>query len=71
MGRGQASLVMIPHRGNNGGKMEKDGRGRVEERGEPGMAASVRTGHLDQMMRYGSKPEDNGVVGPAHLFINI
>jgi hypothetical protein len=29
--------------------MAKNGRGRVEEREEPGAVASVRTGHLDLM----------------------
>jgi hypothetical protein len=53
--------------GNKGGKIEKDGGGRVEDRGEPGVAASVRTGHLDQTTRYGHKPADNGVTDPAHL----
>jgi hypothetical protein len=33
-------------------KTGKNGRQRVEDRGEPSMVASVRTGHLDQMMRY-------------------
>jgi hypothetical protein len=50
MGRGHNIPEMILCGGNKGGKMEKDGRGRVEERGEPSMAAPVQTGHLDQMM---------------------
>jgi hypothetical protein len=33
---------------NKGGKMDKCGRGRVEEREEPSMVASVQAGHLDQ-----------------------
>jgi hypothetical protein len=35
--------------GNKGGEMGKNGKGRGEERGEPGAAASVQTGHLDPM----------------------
>jgi hypothetical protein len=35
--------------GNKGGKREKYGRGREEERGEPGVAAPVQAGHLDKM----------------------
>jgi hypothetical protein len=37
--------------GNNRGKMDKNGGGRVEDRGEPGMVASVQTGYMDQMTR--------------------
>jgi hypothetical protein len=41
IGRGKDGLEMIASGGNNGRKMEKDGRGRVEERGEAGMVASL------------------------------
>jgi hypothetical protein len=37
--------------GNKGGKMDKDRRGREEDRGEPSMVASVLVGHLDQTMQ--------------------
>jgi hypothetical protein len=67
MGSGKDGPEMKPHRGNKGGKMEKDGRGRVEEWGEPGMASSVRTGHLDEMTQYGRKHVDNGETDPTHL----
>jgi hypothetical protein len=53
-------------RGNKAGQMGKNGRGRVEERGEPSAAASVRTGHLDQTTRYGNKTDDNGAADPTH-----
>jgi hypothetical protein len=53
MGRGKDSLEMTPCRGNKGRKMEKDGRGREQHRGEPVMAASVQAGYLDQMTRAG------------------
>jgi hypothetical protein len=39
----------------------------VEDRGEPGVVAFVRIGYLDQMTRYGHKPDDNMVADPAHL----
>jgi hypothetical protein len=39
----------------------------VEEREEPGAAASVCTGHLDPMTRYGHKPADNEVADLTHL----
>jgi hypothetical protein len=65
MGRGKAGLEKITSGGNKGGQMGKNRTGRVEEWGEPSAAASVRIGHLDQMMRYGNKPIDNGVAGPA------
>jgi hypothetical protein len=41
MGYDKDGLEMIPSGGNKGGKMEKNGRGRVEESGEPSMVASV------------------------------
>jgi hypothetical protein len=48
------------------GQIGKNGRGWVEESGEPSAAASVRTGHLDHMMTYGNKPDNNGVADPTH-----
>jgi hypothetical protein len=47
--------------------MRKNGRGRVEEREEPGAVGSVRIGHLDPITRYGHKPADNMVVDVTHL----
>jgi hypothetical protein len=47
--------------------MAKNGRGRVEEREEPSTVASVPTGHLDPMMRYGYKPADNEVADLTDL----
>jgi hypothetical protein len=41
IGRGKDGAQMKPRGGNEGGKIEKDGRARVEERWEPGMVASV------------------------------
>jgi hypothetical protein len=52
-GRGKGGLETAQCRGNNGGKMDKHGGGRVEERGEPGVVASVQTGYMDQMTRDG------------------
>jgi hypothetical protein len=49
MGRGKGGLEEITSIGNKGGQRGKNRRGRVEERGEPGMAALVQTGHLDPM----------------------
>jgi hypothetical protein len=49
--RGNEGPEVIPSGGNKGGQMGKHWRGREEERGEPGMAAPVQAGHLDQMMR--------------------
>jgi hypothetical protein len=49
--RGNEGPEVIPSRGNKGGQMEKHGRGREEERQEPGAAAPVQVGYLDQMMR--------------------
>jgi hypothetical protein len=47
MGRDKDGLEEITSGGNKGGQMGKHGRGRVEERGEPGMAASEQTGLMD------------------------
>jgi hypothetical protein len=47
--------------GNKGSKVDKYGRGRVEDRGEPSMVASVQVGHMDQMKRDGLKYCKNGV----------
>jgi hypothetical protein len=51
MTRGKGGPEEITSGGNKGGKTEKDGRGRVEKRGEPGAVAPVQAGHLDQEMR--------------------
>jgi hypothetical protein len=48
IGRGKNNLEEITSEGNKGGQIGKNGRGRVEERGEPGVAASVQVGYLDQ-----------------------
>jgi hypothetical protein len=48
--RGNDSLEEIYHRGKKGGQIRKDRRGRVEERGEPSIAAPVQAGHLEQQM---------------------
>jgi hypothetical protein len=45
--RGNEGPEVIPSRGDKGGQMEKHGRGREEERGEPSGAAPVQAGHLD------------------------
>jgi hypothetical protein len=45
--RGNDGLEETQCRGNKGGQIRKDGRGRVEERGEPGMAAPMQAGHLE------------------------
>jgi hypothetical protein len=66
VGRGNASLEEILLGGNKGGQIVKNGRGRVEERGEPGMAASVQTGHWNPKTRYGTKPDDKGASDPMH-----
>jgi hypothetical protein len=49
MRRGTDSMEVIPCRGNKGGKMDENGRGRIENREEPGMVVSVQAGYLDQM----------------------
>jgi hypothetical protein len=49
--RGNEGPEVIPSGGNKGGQMEKHGRGKQEERGEPGAAAPVQAGHLDQTTR--------------------
>jgi hypothetical protein len=51
MGRGMEGQEMTISGGNKDGKREKHGRGREEEREEPGPAAPVQAGHLDKMMR--------------------
>jgi hypothetical protein len=48
--RGNDGSEVIQYRGNKGGQIGKDGRGRVEESGEPGMAAPVQAGHLELQM---------------------
>jgi hypothetical protein len=53
MGRGKDGPEMTPHGGNKGGTMEKDGRGRAEDRGEPSEVACVQAGYLDQTTRDG------------------
>jgi hypothetical protein len=50
-GRGNEGPEVVTRGGNKGGQQEKHGRRRVEERGEPGAAAPVQVGHLDQQMR--------------------
>jgi hypothetical protein len=49
-GRGNESPEVISSGGNKGGQMGKNGSGREEERGEPGVVALVQAGHLDQTM---------------------
>jgi hypothetical protein len=51
LGRGNVGPEEITSGGNNGGQMGKNGRGREEDRGEPGVAAPVEAGHLDKMTR--------------------
>jgi hypothetical protein len=46
--RGNDGLEETQRGGNKGGQIRKHGRGRVEERGEPSMAAPVQAGHLEQ-----------------------
>jgi hypothetical protein len=48
--RGNDGLEEIHCGGNKGRQIGKDGRGRVEETGEPSMAASVQAGYLEQQM---------------------
>jgi hypothetical protein len=48
--RGNDGLEVIQCRGNKGGQIGKDGRGRVEERGEPSVVTPVQAGHLEQQM---------------------
>jgi hypothetical protein len=50
VGRDKGGPEEINSGGNKGGQMAKHRRGRVEERGGPGAAASVQTGHLDLSM---------------------
>jgi hypothetical protein len=49
MGRGKRGPEEIISGGNKGGQMGKNGRGREEDRQEPGMVASEQTGLLDKM----------------------
>jgi hypothetical protein len=48
MGRGKVGLEEITRGGNKGGQIGKTGRGREEERGEPGMAAPKQAGLLEK-----------------------
>jgi hypothetical protein len=50
MGRGKVGLEEITRGGNKGGQTGKTGRGREEERGEPGAAAPEQAGLLDKKM---------------------
>jgi hypothetical protein len=49
MGRGKGGPEETINGGNKGGQMGKNGRGREEDREEPGVAASEQTGLLDKM----------------------
>jgi hypothetical protein len=51
MGRGKGGPEEIISGGNKGGQMGKNGRGREEDREEPGVAASEQTGLPDKTMR--------------------
>jgi hypothetical protein len=48
MGRGKVGLEEITRGGNKGGQIGKTGRGREEERGEPGVAAPEQAGLLEK-----------------------
>jgi hypothetical protein len=50
MERGKDGLEKITSGGNKGGQMGKHGRGREEDREEPGTAASEQAGLLDKKM---------------------
>jgi hypothetical protein len=50
LGRGNVGPEVISLGGNKGGKIDKNGGGRVEERGEPGMVAPEQAGLLDKKM---------------------
>jgi hypothetical protein len=50
LGRGNISLEVISLGGNKGGKIDKNGGERVEERGEPGVVAPEQAGLLDKKM---------------------
>jgi hypothetical protein len=65
--RGKEGLESNFGRGNKGRKMDKYGRGRVEDSQEPRMAASVQVGHMHQMMRDGLKHYKNGVQNPEPI----
>jgi hypothetical protein len=62
VGRGKEGPEKINSRGNKGRQMGKHSRGRLEDRGEPSMAASMQIGYLDPMITYAQIPEDNGVI---------
>jgi hypothetical protein len=47
--------------------MDKNGKGRVEDRKEPSVVASVQAGHLDQMMRDAQKYAEIGVQTPVYI----
>jgi hypothetical protein len=49
LGWGNVRPEEITSGGNKGGQMGKYGRGREEDRGEPGVVAPVQAGHLDKM----------------------
>jgi hypothetical protein len=49
LGRGNVGPEEITSGGNTGGQMGKNGRGREEDREEPGVVASEQTGLLDKM----------------------
>jgi hypothetical protein len=54
LGRGNGGPEVILLGGNKGGKIDKNGGGRVEDRGErPGKVASEHTGLLEQTTRDG------------------
>jgi hypothetical protein len=48
LGRGNVGPEVISLGGNTGGKIDKNGGGRVEERGEPGTVAPEQAGLLDK-----------------------
>jgi hypothetical protein len=50
MGRGKGGLEEIINGGNKGGQSGKNGRGREEDREEPGVVASEQIGLLDKTM---------------------
>jgi hypothetical protein len=60
VGRGKGGLDKTYNRGNKGGQMGKNGRGREEDREETGVVASEQTGLLDKTPRNGPTHRDNG-----------
>jgi hypothetical protein len=50
LGRGNVGPEVISLGGNKGGKIDKNGGGRVEERGEPHVVAPEQAGLLDKKM---------------------